>query len=49
MRLNEVFETENTLYFVLDLMEGGELENTIDQKHSPKEIKAIMKGLFKGV
>jgi serine/threonine protein kinase len=31
MKLHEVFETENSLYFILDLLEGGQVNLTIDK------------------
>ena len=32
MKLHEVFETENSLYFILDLLEGGQLYDKIKSK-----------------
>lgn len=32
MKLHEVFETENSLYFILDLLEGGQLYDKIKAK-----------------
>lgn len=33
MKLHEVFETENSLYFILDLLEGGQLYDKIKLKY----------------
>lgn len=51
MKLHEVFETDNSLYFILDLLEGGQLYDKIKMKYnfSPDEIKNIMKGLVSGL
>ncbi len=32
MKLHEVFETVNSLYFILDLLEGGQLYDKIKGK-----------------
>lgn len=32
MKLHEVFETDNSLYFILDLLEGGQLYDKIKAK-----------------
>lgn len=51
MKLHEVFETENSLYFILDLLEGGQLYDKMKQKHryTPDEIRDILRGLTEGV
>lgn len=51
MKLHEVFETENSLYFILDLLAGGQLYDKIKSKHkfSVDETRAIMKGLTEGL
>jgi len=51
IRLHEVFETENSLYMVLDLLEGGQLYDKIKAKYrfSIEETRAIMKGLLEGI
>lgn len=33
MKLHEVFETDNSLYFILDLLEGGQLYDKIKLKY----------------
>lgn len=51
IKLHEVYETENSLYMVLDLLEGGSLYEKI--KHRPtfnsSEIETIMKALIEGL
>lgn len=51
IRLHEVFETENSLYMVLDLLEGGQLYDKIKAKHrfSLEEAKFMIKGLLEGI
>lgn len=51
MKLHEVFETENSLYFILDLLEGGQLYDKMKAKHrySPDDIRDILRGLLEGV
>ncbi|CAD8082037.1 unnamed protein product [Paramecium primaurelia] len=50
LRLHEVHETQNSIYFVLDLLEGGELfsrfQNTI---YSPQRIQQLMYNLLKAL
>ncbi|KAL4438341.1 hypothetical protein ABPG74_009764 [Tetrahymena malaccensis] len=50
MKLHEVFETENSLYFILDLLEGGQLYDKMKSKHryTSEEIKDILRGLLEG-
>jgi serine/threonine protein kinase len=51
MKMHEVFETNNSLYIVLELLEGGslfeELKNNI--LLSSKQIKTILFGILKGL
>ncbi|KAL4468378.1 hypothetical protein ABPG72_012272 [Tetrahymena utriculariae] len=51
IRLHEVFETENSLYMILDLLEGGQLYDKIKAKYrfTVEESKYIMKGLLEGI
>lgn len=51
MKLHEVFETENSLYFILDLLEGGQLYDKMKAKHkyNPEEIRDIIRGLLEGI
>ena len=51
MKLHEVFETDNSIYFILDLLEGGQLYDKIKLKYkfSQEETRMIMKGLIEGI
>ena len=51
LKLHEVFETTNSIYFILDLLEGGELSERIDNKvrYSYEEIRSIMRGILEGL
>lgn len=51
MKLHEVFETENSLYFILDLLEGGQLYDKIKAKtkFSSDAVRSIMRGLVGAV
>ena len=44
MKLHEVFETENSIYFILDLLKGGQLYDKIKSRHkfSLEETKNII-------
>lgn len=51
MRLEEVHESENSIYLILELMEGGELINCITRNNSmkTKELVKIMRDLLKAL
>lgn len=51
MKLHEVYETENSLYFILDLLEGGQLQDKIKAKYkfTIDETRQIMRGLCEGI
>lgn len=50
MKLYEVYETQNSLYMGLELLEGGQLYEYLKKKviFQNKEIQIIMKGLLLG-
>jgi serine/threonine protein kinase len=51
MRLYEVYESHNSIYISVELLEGGQLYDKIKSKHkfTPKEIKVVMKGILEGL
>lgn len=51
MKLYEVFESENSLYFVFQLIEGGSLHEKIKEKYKfkPEEVQHVIKGLLEGL
>lgn len=51
MKLEEVHESQNSLYLVLEILEGGELFNYIYEqgKLQPNEYYRIMKCLLEGL
>jgi calcium-dependent protein kinase len=51
MRLFEVFESENSLYIVVELLEGGQLYDKVKSKHKFKasEIKTIIFSILSGL
>ncbi len=48
MKLYEVYESQNSIYISVELLEGGQLYDKIKARHkfTPKEIKTIMKGIL---
>lgn len=50
VRLFEVYETDNTLFMVMEFLYGGQLQEYINKnyKFSIEEIRIIMKGLIDG-
>lgn len=42
IRLHEVFETDNSLYMVLDLLEGGQLYDKIKAKYRLKYLLVFL-------
>lgn len=51
MKLYGVYESENSIYVCLELLEGGQLYDKIKVKYkfSSDKISAIMNGLLRGV
>ena len=51
MELIEIHESKNSIYLVLELLQGGELFNHINSKKSMsmKAVHRIMKCIFKGL
>ena len=51
MRLFEVFESDNSLYFVVELLEGGQLYDKVKAKYKFKqpEVKAVMRSILSGL
>ena len=51
MKLHEVFESQNSIYISVELLEGGQLYDKIKTKHkfTQKEIKMVMKGILEGL
>lgn len=47
MKLYGVFESQNSIYVAVELLQGGQLYDKIQAKHkfTPAQIKNIMKGL----
>ena len=48
MRLYGVYESQNSIYAQVELLQGGQLYNKIQAKHkfTPTQIKTVMKGLL---
>ena len=48
IRLHEVFETTNSIYFVVDLLDGGELLNRVRERGNIKEsdLKLLIRNLI---
>lgn len=51
MKLYEVYESQNSIYVNVELLEGGQLYDKIKAKHkfTPKEIKMALKGILEGL
>ena len=51
MRLHEVFESENSLYMVVELLEGGLLHDKVKTKEKFKshDIKQILYSILSGL
>jgi serine/threonine protein kinase len=51
MKLYGVYESQNSIYVQVELLQGGQLYDKIQAKHkfTPIQIKAIMKGLLSGL
>mgnify|MGYP002374775629 FL=1 len=51
MRLFEVFESENSLYIVFELLSGGSLHDKIKSKYKFKniEIQTVVHGILLGM
>lgn len=48
MQINEVFESDTSVYLCVELLEGGQLYDMIKTKHKFKavEVLTIMRGLI---
>lgn len=51
MRLFEVYESANSLYIVVELLDGGQLYDKIKAKYKfkPHEIKKIIQSILEGL
>ena len=51
MKLYGVFESENSIYITVELLEGGQLFNKIQSRHkfTPEQTRKIMRGLLSGL
>lgn len=51
MKLFEVYESQNSIYVSVELLEGGQLYDKIKAKYkfTQKEIKMVMKGILEGL
>lgn len=51
MRLHSVFESDNSVYLVMEYLGGGLLYEKIQQRHrfTSKEVRQVMKNILKGV
>lgn len=51
VHLYEIFETENSLYLIIDLLDGGQLYDKVKNKYqfSVTETRIIMGGLISGL
>jgi serine/threonine protein kinase len=51
MKLYEIYESQNSIYVSVELLEGGQLYDKIKNKHkfSMDETKAVMKGIIQGL
>lgn len=51
MRLYGVYESQNSIYVQVELLQGGQLYDKIQAKHkfTPTQTKTVMKGLLEGL
>lgn len=51
MRLREVFESDNSLYIVFELLDGGQLYDKIKskEKFKPNQVRKIIQDLLEGL
>lgn len=51
MKLYGVYESQNSIYVSVELLEGGQLYDKIKNKHkfSSTEVKLVMKGILEGL
>ncbi len=51
MRLYGVYESQNSIYVQVELLQGGQLYDKIQAKHkfTPAQVKTVMKGLLEGL
>jgi len=51
IKLYEVFETHHSIYLVLEMISGGNLQDRLNEKkqYTEKMVKGIIKGVFEGL
>jgi serine/threonine protein kinase len=51
MKVFEVYESQNSIYIIVELLEGGQLYDKVKARHkfTQKEIKTVMKGILEGL
>jgi serine/threonine protein kinase len=51
MKLHEVFESDNSLYIVVELLEGGQLYDKIKAKYKfkPQEVRKVIHSILQGL
>ena len=52
MKLEAVFESENSLYIILELLADGQLHSRVNQRmgrFSEEEVKCFMRGMVKAL
>ena len=51
MKVFEVYESQNSIYIIVELLEGGQLYDKVKARHkfTQKEIKMVMKGILEGL
>ena len=51
LQLHEVFETHKSIYLVLEMISGGNLQERLNQKqqYSEKQVRGLMKGILEGI
>lgn len=51
MKLHEIFESDNSLYIVVELLEGGQLYDKVKSKYKfkPQETRTIIHSILQGL
>lgn len=51
MKLYGVYESQNSIYIMVELLEGGQLYDKIKHRHkfTSAEIKTVLKGILEGL
>ena len=51
MKLYGVYESQNSIYIMVELLEGGQLYDKIKNRHkfTSAEIKTVLKGILEGL